>query len=417
MSRKTLLFLVIIIAIAILGLGVYLLFFTKPPIGNTTNTGVYYNPFGNYSGSATTTSTANQTVPTTEENGNPTTYVNSATSPLTKIATLPIAGAESFERKTAGTATTTTIVRYTDRATGHTMDYNTTTRILATASNTTIPTIYRAWWSGGNLLAQFLDKDKQTIKTYAGILPTTSTSTVALSGSFLANDIYNLAISPKGNRVFYLQAGDNAVGAIANIDGSKRNQIFTFPFNEWATQWPNENTITLTTKPSSNIAGFMYLLSSTGVMTKALGGINGLTTRTSPSLNYSLYSESTGGGISTAIYDLKKGLTTPLNHSTLPEKCLWSTLNKTVAYCAVPTNIAIGNYPDDWYQGNVSFVDNIYKIDVSLPAMQLLYSLPQDQSIDAINLFLDQKENNLYFTNKNDYSLWGLNLIGLIPKM
>ena len=31
-------------------------------------------------------------------------------------------------------------------------------------------------------------------------------------------------------------------------------------------------------------------------------------------------------------------------------------------------------------------------------------------SRDATNLFLDSKEVNLYFTNKNDYSLWGLKL-------
>jgi len=416
MSRKTLIFIVIIVALLILGLGIYLLFFTKPPIGNT-NPNTNYAPFGNYSGSSTTTPTSPNQNNTSNE-GNPT-YTNSPVSPLTKISTAPIAGAGSFERKIAGTATTTTIARYTERATGHTVDYDTTANTLSNSSNTTIPSIYRAWWSGGALLAQFLDQDGQTIKTYAGNLPTTnSTSTSALSGSFLTNNIYNLAVSPKGNRVFYLQTGDSAIGTIANVDGTKRNQVLSFPFNEWATQWPNESTITLTTKASYNTAGFMYFLSSaTGAMTKALGDINGLTTLTSPSLNYTIYSASVNGGISTAIYDLKNNTSFTFSNPTLPEKCVWSTLSKTVAYCAVPTSVGIGNYPDDWYQGNVSFVDNIYKIDVSLPSMQLLYSLPQDQNIDAINLFLDAKENHLFFTNKNDYYLWGLTIKGLLPKI
>jgi hypothetical protein len=101
----------------------------------------------------------------------------------------------------------------------------------------------------------------------------------------------------------------------------------------------------------------------------------------------------------------------------LAEKCVWSSLNKYVAYCAVPSNVPIGNYPDDWYQGNVSFVDNIYKIDLSLPSMQLLYSLPTDQNIDATSPSLDQKENYIFFTNKNDYSLWGLKIKGLMPQI
>ena len=417
MSRKTLIFIVIIIAILILGLGIYLLFFTKPLI-SPTNPNSGYSPFGNYTGSSTTTP-SNPNTSNSTSTDNAVTYTNSPTSPLIRISTAPIAGTGSFQRKIAtNSATTTTIARYTERATGHTMDYDLTSNKLTNSSNTTIPTIYRAWWSGSSLLAQFLDKDGQTTKTYAGNLPITSTSTLSLSGSFLANDIYNLAISPKGNRIFYLQAGDSAVGTVSNIDGTKRNQIFTFPFNEWVTQWPNESTITLTTKASSNVAGFMYFLSSaTGAMTKALGNIYGLTTRTSPSLNYTIYSAGTDNGILTAVYDLKKDTSYAFNNPTLAEKCVWSTLNKTVAYCAVPTSIPNGNYPDSWYQGNVSFTDNIYKIDMSLPAVQLLYNLPQNQNIDAINLSLDQKEKYLFFTNKNDYYLWGLNLTGLIPKM
>lgn len=407
MSKKTLLALVILVALLILGIGVYLLFFTAPSIGNP-DAGNNYNPFGNYSGSSTTTPTTNTASSTTQGD---TTYVNSATARLVKISAAPIAGAGSFERKVVGTATTTSIVRYTERATGHTVDYNEAARTLTNISNTTIPSIYRAWWLGSNLLAQFLDEDKETIKTYAGALPTNPTSTTALSGSFLTNNIYNLAVSPKGNRVFYLQTGESAVGTIVNIDGSKRSQIFNFPFNEWVTEWSNESTITLTTKASYNTQGFMYFLgSASGVMTKAFGNVAGLSTRTSPTLNYALYSASTNSGVATAIYDFKNNNSFPLSNQTLAEKCVWSTLNKTVAYCAVPTSIPIGNYPDDWYQGRVSFVDNIYKIDASLPAMQLLYSLPQDQNIDATKLFLDQKENNLYFTNKKDHFLWGLTI-------
>jgi hypothetical protein len=151
-------------------------------------------------------------------------------------------------------------------------------------------------------------------------------------------------------------------------------------------------------------------------MTKAFGGIAGLTTLTNPDLNYTLYSKSTTGGFLTSVYELKKeGEFTLNNDSTLPEKCVWSKLKKTTAYCAVPSTIPIANYPDDWYKGNISFVDNIYKLDLTLPAFQLLYSLPKDQNIDIINPFLDAKEDNLYFTNKNDYFLWGLTIKGLTP--
>jgi hypothetical protein len=414
MSKKNTVILIVIIAIIVLILGIWLLFFTSPGVQTPTDNQNSNSPFGNYSGSSSTTPSSTTTGVASGANEQATQYVNNPTSPLIKISTVPIAGAEAFDRKISAT-TTASIVRYIERATGHTREYNRSTFTLITSSNTTIPSIYQAWWSGNTVLAQFLDQNGN-IKTFTGSLPSTTTPTTQLTGGFLADNLYSLAISPKGNRVFTIPAGDSAVGSISNLDGTKKTSILTFPFNEWTAQWPSENTLTLTTKPSFSADGFMYFLSTGGTMTKALGNIAGLTTLTSPNLGYTIYSASNTGGISTGIYDLNKNTTLAFTgNPTLPEKCVWSKLSKTTAYCAVPAIIPIGNYPDDWYKGNVSFVDNIYKVNLSLPAVQLIYKLPVDQSIDAINLFLDPKEENLYFTNKSDYYLWGLTVKGLSP--
>lgn len=410
MSKKNTVILIVIIAILVLAIGIYLLFFSSPATQTPTNQNTG-SPFGNYSGSIPVTP---PTTGDSTDTGTSTQYASNPTSPLIKISTVPIAGAEVFDRKSG--ATTTSIVRYIERATGHTAEYNRSTYTLAVSSNTTIPSIYQAWWSGNTVLAQFLDQDKVTVKTFVGNMPATTTPSTQLTGGFLADTIYTLAISPKGNKVFTLLAGDSAVGSISNLDGTKKTSVLNFPFNEWAVEWPNENTITLTTKPSFSAPGYMYFLSTGGTMTKALGDIAGLTTRTSPNLGYTIYSASNTGGISTGIYDIKKNTTLAFTgNATFPEKCVWSKLSKTTAYCAIPAIIPSANYPDDWYKGNVSFVDNIYKVDISLPAVQLLYSLPINQNIDLINPFMDAKEENLYFTNKNDYFLWGLTIKGLIP--
>jgi hypothetical protein len=412
MSKKNIVILIVIIAILVLALGIYLLFFTSPGTQTSTNNQSSGSPFGNYTGSSSTTPSGTES--TTEVTEQTTQYINNPTSPLIKISIVPIAGAEAFDRKTG--TTTTGIVRYMERATGHTAEYDRSTHLLIASSNTTIPSIYQAWWSNNTVLAQYLDQDKSTVKTFTGNLPSSTTPTTALSGGFLTPNIYALAISPKGNRVFTLLNGSSAIGNISNLDGTKKTPILNFPFNEWLVEWPNENTITLTTKPSASATGYMYFLSTSGTMTKALGNITGLTTRTSPNLGYTIYSTSNTSGISTGIYNLNKNTAFAFTgNPTFPEKCVWSKLSKTTAYCAVPVTIPSGSYPDDWYQGNISFVDNIYKIDLSLPAVQLIYKLPSDQSIDAINLFLDPKEENLYFTNKNDYYLWGLTVKGLTP--
>lgn len=411
MSKKNTVILIIVAAVIVLALGIYLLFFTSPAKTPANNIGSD-SPFGSYSGSSSITPST--TGSSTDDIATDAPYINNPVSPLIKISTAPIAGAEVFDRK-IGT-TTSSIVRYIERATGHTKEYDRTTYTLTTSSNTTIPSIYKAKWSGNTVLAQFLDQDRYTIKTFSGNLPATPTTTTQLTGTFLNDYIYSLAISPKGNRVFTIPEGETAIGTISNLDGTKKTSILDFPFNEWIAEWPSENTLTLTTKPSFSASGYMYFLSTGGTMTKALGDIAGLTTRTSPNLGYTIYSASNTGGFATGIYDLNKNTTLAFtNTPTLPEKCVWSKLSKTTAYCAIPTSIPAGNYPDDWYKGNVSFVDNIYKVDLTLPAVQLLYSLPKDQKIDAFDMFLDAKESNLYFTNKDDYFLWGLTIKGLIP--
>ena len=410
MSKKTTIIIILVVAVLVLALGIFLLFFTSPTA--TPGTQNNYSPFGNYNGkiaSTTPTTTPTDTV------GDDQQYINDPTSPLIKISTAPIAGAQTFTRKVTGT-TTTNIVRYMERATGHTREYDRTTNMLSTASNTTVPSIYQAWWSGNTVLAQFIGQSKDNIRTFTATLPASTTPSTQLVGGFLTENIKALAVSPKGNRVFTIPAGENAVGSISNLDGSKKTSILNFPFNEWTAQWPSENTITLTTKPSFSAPGFMYLLSTAGSMTKAMGNIPGLTTNTSPDLNYAIYSNSTSGGFLTGVYDLVKNTgITFTNNATLPEKCVWSKTSKTTAYCAIPASVPIANYPDDWYQGNLSFVDNIYKVDLKLPAVQLIYNLPKQENIDAINLFLDAKDENLYFTNKNDYFLWGLTIKGLSP--
>ncbi|HAO64780.1 TPA: hypothetical protein DCQ44_02230 [Candidatus Taylorbacteria bacterium] len=416
MSKKTLIAVIIIVAVLVLVLGIFLLFFTSPVI-QTTNTGLSPNsPFGNYGGSSSTTPiTPTPTPDNGQANGPVTPYLNSPTSPLVKISTEPIAGAQVFDRKISGT-TTASIVRYMERATGHVLEYNRTNNFLTTASNTTIPSIYQAWWSGNTVLAQFIGASKDTIRTFVGNLPSAPTSTTQLTGTFLNDNVSSLAISPKGNRMFTLGGGNFAIGNISSLDGTKPTSVLNFPFNEWAVEWPNETTLTLTTKPSAGIPGFMYFLTTTGFMTKVTGNIFGLSSRSSPDLGHAVLSASTNGGIATVIYDINKNTSLAFtDNPTLAEKCVWSKLSKTTAYCAIPQNIPIGNYPDDWYQGNVSFVDNIYKIDLTLPAVQLLYKLPSDQQIDVTNLFLDAKEENLYFTNKSDYYLWGLTIKNLTP--
>ena len=68
----------------------------------------------------------------------------------------------------------------------------------------------------------------------------------------------------------------------------------------------------------------------------------------------------------------------------------------------VPNFIPSSQYPDDWYQGSVSFDDTVWIIDTEINLGSIIvdpntYSEP---SVDGINLILSEDENYLIFTNK-----------------
>ncbi|MBU0998803.1 hypothetical protein KKG24_00625, partial [Patescibacteria group bacterium] len=81
-------------------------------------------------------------------------------------------------------------------------------------------------------------------------------------------------------------------------------------------------------------------------------------------------------------------------------------------YCGVPKSITNNRYPDTWYQGEVSFSDQIWKIDIKTESATLLLDpiTISGEDIDSIKLMLDSNENYLFFINKKDSFLWEFNL-------
>lgn len=267
----------------------------------------------------------------------------------------------------------------------------------------------------------------ETIMTHLGLLPkeilgADSLSLNKIEGSFLPENITNISISPNTSKIFYLfNLKGGVVGTISLLVGVNKTQIFNSQFTEWLSQWPNENIITLTTKPSFFAEGYMYEINPNSYengLKKILGGINGLTTLTSPNGNLILYSDNT---LSLNIYNKETKESSALSVKTLPEKCVWSKINDVI-YCAVPKFASGLLYPDVWYKGETSFSDDIWEIDVLSQNAKIILdplSVKEETSfldnknteeIDGIKLALDENEDYLFFINKKDSYLWELKL-------
>jgi len=310
---------------------------------------------------------------------------------------------------------------FQDRATGHIYETATSTLDLEKISNTTIPKIYEAHFlSKESLILRNLYEGTDIIRTqYANKKLLTPTSTEkTLIAKDLATGIDQLVVSPNKSKLLGLQK-KSPILSITNIDGTNSVTVFDSPFKEWLIEWPRDNFISLTTKPTAFVKGYMYSINpSTRILKKVLGGIFGLTTLTSPDTTKVLYNQSENGSPNLKVYDINKNQSLNLYFRTLPEKCIWSKKAVDIIFCAVPEDIAFGDYPDAWYQGLIFFTDDIWRINTKTGEARLVAKLNElsEQAIDATNLNLNPSESFLVFNNKIDLSLWGLKLIADTPK-
>jgi hypothetical protein len=402
---KKILIVAIIFFIVAVGVGWYVFYYKKPtkPISNTQVSASFPVNDQPVVGGSSVASGINTSIPISAQIGI-----------LTELFADPVAGDTII-----GPATNDT-VRFTERATGHIDDISLITGQQDQVSNTTIPKIYESLWfnTGSSTVFRYLDDKEVSIQSYsANLLPNqlsiTSTSTATLpilQGSFLPDNIETMAISPSGKQVFYIVGYLNgqATGNVSGMDGSDSSTIFSSPVNEWAASWPATSIITLTTKPASGQYGFMYFLSPKGTLTKEIGNIYGLVTNTDPTGSFVAYSDE---NVSLGILNTKTGITTVAPFNTFADKCVWSRSENGVLYCAVPSSIPAGTYPDSWYQGSISFSDKIYRYDTINNTLNLVeIGNTSNASIDATNLVLSQDDDYITFINKNDLSLWGIRL-------
>ena len=372
------------------------------------------------------------------------------TSKIKKISSFPIAGYGIFSKEvftdvpvlvlppvidTTATGTTdkktvakptppatefVTTVRYTKKETGNiyqTLAKNVDERLFTT---TVIPKLYEAFFGNkaGSVAMRYLKEDGTTIETYLGTLPTDtlgadSTANTQLKGTFLPENITDMSVSPDSSQLFYLFTTNNTVvGIVAGALGDKKTQVFSSPFTEWILQWPNAKMITLTTKAAATLPGYMYAINPDRKdFSKVFGGINGLTTLTSPNGSLVLYNSSSNGGVNLYLYHKDTGASDLLGVKTLPEKCVWATASDAL-YCAVPKYMQSAAYPDAWYQGLISFSDEIWKIDAVTGSASKI-SDPVNvtgETVDGVKLALDDSQNFLFFINKKDNYLWELGL-------
>ncbi len=405
MQRKY--FIIVAVVIVLLGLGVVAYFYFSD------SAGIEVAPSANNNANLPIVDEAAQ-IPPAETAGTNTDTVStisqntSSPSPVARLVQIsegPVVSGMVVVNKTVATSSPVeTSVSYIERQSGNVYSYSMTTGTRTRTNNKTVPGIQSAVWlpNASTTFVRYLSGENlSTINSYA-------LRADGSEGFFLPQNLSDIAVS--STSLLTLVSGVNgSIASISRTDGTQIKEIFTTPLSSLRVSFAGKNQYVAYTKPSARLTGNVFIVDSAGRFSRIAGPLNGLLARASPSGKWVLVSYSIAGTMQMNLVNATTGESIPLPVATIADKCVW-TADDSAVYCGVPVSPSPNfNYPDDWYQGAVSFSDRIWKIDVAGRYAQFVLDFSKEkdgEGLDATALAIDQLNTVLVFVNKKDGSLW-----------
>ena len=210
-----------------------------------------------------------------------------------------------------------------------------------------------------------------------------------------------------------LASGVNgSIASVEHTDGTHASQAFSTPLSAVRISFAGKNQYLAFTKPSAELPGDAFIVNTAGNFSRIAGPLSGLVALASHNGKWVLVSSVSGGTMQMKMVNTATNEKVALPIATIADKCVW-TADDSAIYCGIPVNPPNNYfYPDDWYQGAVSFSDRIWKIDVAGRFAQLVLDFSKETkgSLDAKSLAIDPPATELVFMNKLDGSLWGYQL-------
>jgi hypothetical protein len=268
-------------------------------------------------------------------------------------------------------------------------------------SNLTIPQIFNVIWSpDGTHAIIFYTLDESVKKLLIDYSDEASPVT-----NFLPDTVSAATFSPDSNSIAFVNSKEDSHNIfIADSDFGNQKKIYNNKIPYVEINWPTPRKIAIKNKSSYALPGFLYLIETRNArVTKVVEG-NGMDAIWNNDGSAVLYSTSDNGGrkITTRIYDLDENKTHDLPISTIAEKCVFSRFERLKFYCGVPEAVPLARYPDDWWQGKLSFTDNVTVIDleeeirVVITKTESDITKPRLTKNDGYFLFQDKKTGRLW---------------------
>ncbi len=319
---------------------------------------------------------------------------------LRQLTTKPVAGFREISLSTSTPAK----VMYVEKGTGHVFTINPSTGEEVRVSGTTVAEASEAAISvGGDFVAIASNGNTKSKTMVVGEISTTSES---LNERLTETVVANFSIGTT-DEVLYSTLGSSGLRAQAyDVTTGKIKEVFSLPFHEAVIEWGRGSSDTHFAYPKASYALEGYLYEITGGTLERLP-LSGFGFSAQVNEDIIVYNTIENQTPTTHIYDRNSGVKQALNAPILLEKCFLP-VTGLIFVCGFEAVKMPYEFPDFWYRGDVSFKDSLLAISAKdFVSEELINTFNESgREIDITELKAGTSGTALYFTNKNDNTLW-----------
>lgn len=313
---------------------------------------------------------------------------------------------------------TSSSMLFTDRMTGYVYEYIPKLLKIHQVSNTRMPGVYSATFfaNGTFVLFRTYDEGKNAVVSTLFRVPVVGVNAEAASLEKiinLPNNIVSISVNRTTKQLSFL-AKTASGSTLYSLNEDSRSAISesnppkmvaaNLPFSSWNLAYGG-SILYMTTKASAFSSGYL-VEAFTGK--RIVSDKTGLVVSPSFDENTILYSMNARSGLLSFLFNKKTGATLQLPIKTIASKCGFEN-NAAFVICGVPSllpSVSFG-YPNDWYQGKISFSDNLYRLATDGSGTMIIELKKEaGEPLDLVDLSLNAANSLLGFINKKDFSLW-----------
>lgn len=318
---------------------------------------------------------------------------------LRQLTTRPVIGFREFQ----ASSTEPKFITYAEAGTGHIYTINLATGEEIRVSQVTVPIADKAVFSAGGRFVAI--QSGYTSQNHIVLIDLEDLTNV--QSEILPYAMTDFNFSPNDELVFIEQTSTGTAGHTYNPITKVLQNTFTIPFQTVTMVWSTGNNTPdyVYPKATSALYGYLYKIVGGTIQRVPIDGV-GLMVKANS--DYIIFNQQIDSQLISSVHKLKTLVTENTLVPLIPDKCTFLHQNNSTVYCGYEITDYSYSFPDDWYKGARNFNDGIWKINLITHDATPLQSPNQlvGRDIDIDNMSADQADTILFFTNKNDNTLW-----------